>query len=789
METPDSLTSTVYHRDQSNKTQSINNDTRRLLEYLYQPGDVFEICLIGGPIRKHSLWGNEYASGRKPIIAGWFDDFEKAITIIDQVDKRAKPAGIYVTLNSCISALLGRANNRMKAGVNRTKDKEIASVNHLLVDADPVRPEGICATQKEKEAALTLLRTIYADLKKDGWPEPLVADSGNGGHLLYKIDVDVAPLIADVLKILDQQYSTETVKIDTTVGNPARLVKVYGTMTRKGDSTQDRPHRMARILSFPQDMDKRVTRKQVQKLADQFQGSEKNHQRTTSKHQGKKQQFDVFAYLEKYGIETTGTKRNGNSTLYILKHCVFDQSHSPKEAAIGQTDNGKLYYQCFHDSCQKKTWHDARQIISSDESLFDHKDYEQKASSSPTTVQQQLSIIRATEITPEPIDWLWQGYLAKGKLQIIAGPPGTGKTTIALSFSATITAGGKFPDAAKPQKGNVLIWSGEDDPQDTLLPRLLGMGGDPNRIFFVGEIQQGDELQSFDPSIHIKELANAIEEIGSLSLLVIDPIVNAVAGDSHKNTEVRRALQPVVDLAYKHSVAVIGISHFSKATAGRNPVERVTGSIAFGALARVVLAAVKIEDNDGDEKRLLTRAKSNIGPDGGGFFYSIGQKNLVDHPEIVASSISWLEPIEGDARALLAKAESVVSSEESGALAEAKSWLEGLLNDVGEMEKNEIMELAKENNFSTRTVHRAREKIGVLYRTEGFGKKKKSLWYLPNTNCANDGVQAQKEKVGTTDESLVSKGTQGYSLFNHANDTLSSNRGTNGKSKYFEGSI
>jgi hypothetical protein len=226
------------------------DDISRTLRYLFNPGDVFEVCVIGPKNRKSKLWGNEYASGKKSIIAGWFNDFEKAIDTIVQADK-LEPVAIYVTLNPVNSALLGRANNRLKANVNRTKDTEIIRVSHILIDADPVRPEGISSTDSEKQSAIDLLRTVYSDLKTLGWPEPLVGDSGNGGHLLYPVDSDFAKLVPDLLKALDRKYSTDTVDIDTTVGNPARLVKVYGTVTRKGDSTEDRPHRIAKILSLP----------------------------------------------------------------------------------------------------------------------------------------------------------------------------------------------------------------------------------------------------------------------------------------------------------------------------------------------------------------------------------------------------------------------------------------------------------------------------------------------------------------------------------------------------------
>jgi hypothetical protein len=225
-------------------------DISRTLQYLLPPGDVAEICLISPKIKKSALWGNEFAGGKKAIIAGWFDDIDQATDIIVKADM-LEPVAIYCTLNPVNPALLGRANNRLKANVNRTKDTEITKVRHILIDADPVRPEGISSTDSEKQSAIDLLRTVYSDLKTLGWPEPLVGDSGNGGHLLYPVDSDFAKLVPDLLKALDRKYSTDTVDIDTTVGNPARLVKVYGTVTRKGDSTEDRPHRTAKILSMP----------------------------------------------------------------------------------------------------------------------------------------------------------------------------------------------------------------------------------------------------------------------------------------------------------------------------------------------------------------------------------------------------------------------------------------------------------------------------------------------------------------------------------------------------------
>lgn len=233
-------------------------------------------------------------------------------------------------------------------------------------------------------------------------------------------------------------------------------------------------------------------------------------------------------------------------------------------------------------------------------------------------------LTRGSDLKATAIDWLWLHWLARGKLGILAGPPGQGKTTIAIAAIATLTSGGRWPDGKRCKPGNALMWSGEDDPADTLVPRLVAAGADLTRVYFVTGSRIGGEVLPFDPARDLVQLTAQAEAIGDVHLLVVDPVVSAVAGDSHKNTEVRRALQPLVDLASYLNAAVLGISHFSKGTAGRDPTERVTGSVAFGAVARVVMVAAKVKNEDGDEdRRILARAKSNIGPDDGGFEYSL----------------------------------------------------------------------------------------------------------------------------------------------------------------------
>ena len=298
-------------------------------------------------------------------------------------------------------------------------------------------------------------------------------------------------------------------------------------------------------------------------------------------------------------------------------------------------------------------------------------------------------LVNGADLTPEPVRWLWEYWLALGKLHILAGAPGQGKTTIAIACMATATIGGRWPDGSRCEAGNVLMWSGEDDPADTLLPRLMAAGADRSKCYFVQGTRLDGELQPFDPARDMVALEQQARAIGGIKLLVVDPVVSAVAGDSHKNTEVRRALQPLVDLASR---------------------------LAFTAVARVVLVAAKVKSEDGTDRRILARGKSNIGPDDGGFEYLIDQVEAL--PGIQASRIAWGKAVEGSARELLTDPAENDASESSNTN-DAVEILRAELTDACWTPSTAAMQPLKDAGFTKKQIWNASKALGVIRKKGG----------------------------------------------------------------------
>ena len=355
----------------------------------------------------------------------------------------------------------------------------------------------------------------------------------------------------------------------------------------------------------------------------------------------------------------------------------------------------------------------------------------------PPTPARAVVLACGTDLKPEPVRWLWRDWLALGKLHILAGAPGQGKTTLALAMAATVTVGGHWPDGTRCERGNILVWSGEDDHADTLLPRLLAAGADRARCYFVeGTRNEDGTLEPFDPAHDLHRLQEAVQKIGGVRLLIVDPIVSAVVGDSHKNTEVRRALQPVVDLASACGFAVLGITHFSKGGQGGDPAQRVVGSIAFTAVARVVLVAAKVKAEDGaEDRRILARSKSNLGPDDGGFEYRLEQREPL--PGLFASCVAWGRTVTGTARELLTDPNEVADCDTLDVI----GFLRGLFAD-GPMTEKDVFKDADGAGYSRDQIKRASLKLGVEKEKTGMGGG--WVWVLPDAEGSTKSAKSAR---------------------------------------------
>lgn len=272
---------------------------------------------------------------------------------------------VYITLNPLNPDLQARANNRLQDySKNTAGDKDIIIRRWLPIDFDAIRPSGISSTDKEHDAALERAAQAVEFLTAKGWPEPITADSGNGAHLLYRIDLpnddDSLQLVKSVLKALADHLSDDLIKLDTSVCNAARIWKLYGTMACKGDDMPDRPHRLARVLSAPA-VPEVVTVDQLRAMVPAQSEPVKPVQQATRSFTGQ-QTFSLEDWINGHGIETRGPYDHQGGRKWILPVCPFNQEHNRGEAMLGETPSGAAYFKCQHDSCSGYGWADYRAI-------------------------------------------------------------------------------------------------------------------------------------------------------------------------------------------------------------------------------------------------------------------------------------------------------------------------------------------------------------------------------------------------------------------------------------------
>jgi putative DNA primase/helicase len=320
-----------------------------------------------------------------------------------------------------------------------------------------------------------------------------------------------------------------------------------------------------------------------------------------------------------------------------------------------------------------------------------------------------LVISRAADINPEPIRWLWRPRIAIGKQTMLAGEPGLGKSQLTCWIAAAVTTGGFWPDNDEVAlKGSVIILSAEDDAADTIRPRLDAAGADPDKVYVVSAVrgENGKGRRSFNLQGDLALLENEITKIGDVRLVTIDPVSSYLGKvDSHRNAELRAVLEPIGEMASRLGVAVLSVTHLSKGSGG-SANSRFIGSIAFVAAARA--AFIVARDPENSERRLFLPTKNNLGPEGTGLGFKIGQ--VVTPGGLLAPTIFWDNlPVSFSANEVLAP-----STDTSSAPArnEAEDFLRVLLATCSVAAK-EIKLQAKEVGLSWKTVCRAKTALGV----------------------------------------------------------------------------
>jgi len=331
----------------------ITAEIRRGLEAMIEPGQVFEV----------RSWDGDRVS------SGYFDNIPDAVAAIEKLDG-ADPSGIYLTPNPVNPDLLARRANRMKISTKKdssTSDGDIVRRRWLLIDVDAKRASGISATDEEHGTALERAVSIAADLAERGWPEPVRADSANGGHLAYRIDLPndekSTALVKAVLGTLDAIYSDDVAEVDTGVYNASRIWKVYGTVSRKGDHTTTRPHRRARLLDAPETLEA-VTREQLAAVAIMVPAADPSLRPKIGTLRVPGEAIDLEAWLRDHGIRVASEKPYLGGTLYKLDTCPFDGKHTDGAFCI-QFPSGAIHAGCHHQSCGagQQRWPELRERV------------------------------------------------------------------------------------------------------------------------------------------------------------------------------------------------------------------------------------------------------------------------------------------------------------------------------------------------------------------------------------------------------------------------------------------
>lgn len=565
------------------------NEIRKWHSTFKRDNELFEIRILGD-----RTW------------SGYFYDVEMAIKALEPFDN----ANIYYSINEVKKACSSRDqfNCFKQVKGTATSKQDIEHRWWLPIDVDCERPSGVSSTDTEKAKAHKKAQEVFVFLRNNGFSTPVVCDSSSGYHILYPIDMDNTQESEDCIKafleILANNFTDESVKIDTVLHDANRILRLSGSYGRKGRSTDERPHRLAKILSVPNEI---VRMKREQILAFNGKYAIKVEQPQRRQYNGlPSEQFNLREFIAKYGIEVAKeVPISGGGTKYVLAQCPFDEGHKAPDSALFEMPNGAIAFKCYHNSCSQYDWRAFR--LHFDPHAYDYENeprqqhvpqstYQQKGYTQqkkyeikdeiPELGEKWLSMSSIKKVDISQLEHVKTGFteldrniigLYMSEVTILSGSNASGKSSWLNTLLMNIIQQGT----------KVALWSGELRP-DILKAWLqmvaagknnlkLSSYGDgkyyvPNNIaeridtwmdgkFFLYNNEYGAKWQQIFNDMELLLKAGvkvfALDNLFSLDIDILD-------GD--KNNKQKELILQIKDFAKKNQVHIILVAHPRKVT-------------------------------------------------------------------------------------------------------------------------------------------------------------------------------------------------------------------------------
>jgi hypothetical protein len=686
--------------------------------------------------------GGRYAI--QALRSGWWEIVHADDTneIVATVEGFADQAGVYFGMNPLRPGFVKPVPGPGETGKG-WYNPDVDCRRWLLVDIDPVKPSELPkatnTTESEKAEASAVVGAVIARLSRLGWPVPIIVDSGNGYHLYWRVDLANDKLsqqaISKFLKRLAGEVDTAGAKIDKAVHDAKRIAKLPGTWSRKGPHSDERPWRMCRILSVPP-TSPFVSYEMIATYAGLKGEAEPREVGWTLPTPSTGGGYAHTAMANEIG-KLVMTTEGRQTALYnaALKLGNFVGSGELREdevvsrltatgVAIGLGTDGDP------DEIRRAIHNGIEQGKQSPRTA------PEKAASGPAAASAKplgSNVQAAVEACPggiveryhtvktRRVKWLWPDVIPRGKLTTVAGAGGLGKSFVMCDLAARISVGGEIPfgNGECFDLGKVLIINCEDDPEDTVVPRLIEAGADLTRIGglrseAVGKFSLAD----------LPMLDRAVEEMGGVDLIVIDPATAFVGKtDDHKNAELQALLTPLRVKARKMNYAICLITHVAKSSGGNiEAAARVIGGVAWVNAVRA--AMIFCRDPKDRKKRLVIPFKTNNGPEAEGFRYSIESTDSL-------ARVNWEGRVDISAdEAMSAGAKR--DTERHRTEEEIAAFIKRFFVNARRVAAGVIKEHAKEDGFKDKTLWLATSRLGITKRKEMTETGQQAwFWYAP----------------------------------------------------------